>query len=377
MPLKMKIAFLIGEVHPTAGQTHTIAEIIKYLFSVHPEWEVSLLSPKIYYPLAEGINDVRVKLMKIEQYYSAILLPRNMSEMLKDYDIIYIKGSFPYVFPAVKSGRPTVLVIHQMDSPRLYKGLLPKLRIFAANLITGYTIRKPGTVVTVTDELAAFYSKKYGVNVKVIEDQISDTYFGAKTRVVPDKSKGVKLLTVGYWDGPNGRKRQDLLLRYFAESVKVRPELRLSMVGLSDDNLINIGKLAQKMHLSNYLTMKGFLCEKELMEEYVDNHIYVTATTYEGFYRQIVEAFATGMPAVVYDSRSVVNDLSSSASANHVIKSGAGMLFNDAESFRDSIAEVLYNYVEYSAKAREYALRYSPQVTGPKTMKLLETLNAG
>ena len=373
----MKVAFLISEIHPTAGQTHDIAEIIKNILSTHPEWEISVLSPKIFYPLVEGINDGRVKIMKIGQYYSAILLRGGMSEMLKDYDIIYIKGNFPYVFPAVKSGRPTVLVIHQMDSPKLFKGIVPKMRILAANLMTGYTIRKPGTIVTVTDELAAFYNKKYGVEAQVIEDQISDVYFGAKTRTPPNKSMGVRLLTVGYWDGANGRKRQDLLLRYFAESIKVRPELRLSMVGLSEDSLADLCRLSQEMHVSKYVTMKGFLEERELMKEYVDNHIYVTATTYEGFYRQIVESFATGMPAIVFDCRSVVNDLSSSASVNHVIKSGAGKLFNDAKSFGDSIAEVIYNYDEYSAKAREYALRYSSQVTGPKTVKLFEKLKIG
>ena len=370
----MKVAFLISEVHPAAGQTHTIAEIIKYILSTHPEWEISVLSPKIFYPLVEGINDRRVKIMKIGQYYSAILLRGGMSEMLRDYDIIYIKGNFPYVFPAVKSGRPTVLVIHQMDSPKLFKGIVPKMRIFAANLMTGYTIRKPGTIVTVTDELAAFYNKKYEVKAQVIEDQISDTYFGQQVRMAPDESKYIRLLTVGNWDGPNGRKRHDVLLRYFADCIKTRSELRLSMVGLSNENLKVLGQLSENMHIKDYVTLKGFIDEEELIQEYVSNHVYVTATTYEGFYRQIVEGFATGMPALVYDSRKIIKEPSSCASANHVLKSGAGDLFSDSESFTSALTKIIANYSEYSGKARIYAKLFSREAVGVKTERLLESM---
>lgn len=319
------------------------------------------------------MNDSRVKIIKIDRYYSAILLSGKISEMLKSYDILYVKGTYPYVFPAVKSGKPTVLVVHQLDSAKLFKGIVPKLKVVAANLMTGYTIRRPDTVVTVSDELATFYNKKYGIKAQVIEDQISDAFFNAQMRTRPNKRQTLSLLTVGNWDGPNGRKRQDILLRHFADSVKVRSELRLRLVGLSKENLNDLGKLSEKMHLNGYVQLRGFLDENELVKEYLSSHVYVTATTYEGFYRQIVEAFATGMPAVAYDSRDTVDDLSKSAATNHVIKSGAGKLFRDSESFLNSIVEVINNYDEYSARAGKYALRYSSKVIGSKTENLLES----
>lgn len=369
---KMKVAFLIGEIHHSAGQTHNIAEIVKYLLSKHPDWEISVLTHKIYFPLIEGMNEGSVKMIKINRYYSAIFLQRELSSTLSDYDVIYVKGSFPYVFPAVRSGRPTILVVHHMDSIKSFKGFGPKLRVLAANLMTGYVVRKPDAVVTVSEELASFYNRKYGIKAHVIEDQISDAYFEQPVRTTPDKSKRTRLLTVGNWDGPNGRKRHDVLLRYLAEGIKAGPETRLSMVGLSDENLKVLSELTEEMQLKGYVTLKGFLDEKELVQEYVSNHIYVTATTYEGFYRQIVEAFATGMPAVVYDSSDVVGDPSKSAASNHVIKSGAGKLFKDSESFTKSIVDVMNDYGEYSARARKYALRYSSKVVGPKTESLLE-----
>ena len=130
------------------------------------------------------------------------------------------------------------------------------------------------------------------------------------------------------------------------------------------------------MQLNNYVTLKGYLVEKELVEEYINSHIYVTATTYEGFYRQIVESFATGMPALVYDSRKILNEQSSCAAVNHVLKSGAGELFSDSVSFIAALIKILTNYSEYSSKARIYAKLFSREVVGVKTERLLESMGS-
>ncbi|MGC8558998.1 MAG: glycosyltransferase family 4 protein, partial [Nitrososphaeria archaeon] len=350
-----------------------IAEIIKYLVSSHPEWEVSVFAPKIYYPLVEGLNSKKVSIIRIDQYYSAMFFRSKLASRLKDYDVIYVKGNYPYVFPAIKSGRPTILVVHQMDSPRLFKDVATKIKIIASNLLTGYIIKKPDAVVTVAEELGAFYEKKYGIKTYVIPDSIPDEYFTSSERSAPNDFQ-VRLLTVGNWDGPNGRKRHDVLLKYFAETIRVLPKIRLYLVGLSDDNILALKKLCKDLGITEHVVMKGYLKEKDLVDEYINAHIYVTATTYEGFYRPIVQAFATGMPAVVYDSRKVVNYISSAAAANHVIKSGAGKLYKDPDSFIESIKDVLNNYSEYSLKARQYALNFSRKVVGSKTEELIKNV---
>lgn len=370
----MKIAFLMRMIHPSAGQTHDISEIIKYLLLKHPECEISIFTPKIYYPLVEGMDNKKIRIYKVNQYYRAMIFRRKLAYKLRDYDIIYIKGNYPYVFPAIKSGRPTVLVVHQMDSVKLFKGILAKLRLIATNVITEYTLKKPTVVVTVSEELASFYKKKYGINAYVIGDQISDTYYNTKVRISPNQRDDLRLLTVGNWDGHNGRKRQDVLLHYFAESIKILPNLKLTLVGLSADNLRHLDHLCVKLNLNSSTTLKGHISEQDLLEEYLNNHIYVTATTYEGFYRQIVEGFATGMPAVVYDARDFVGDVSGAASTNHVIKSSAGETFIDPASFTNSLIKILNNYEVYSARAKEYAKQFSEQALGVKTWDLLEKI---
>lgn len=369
----MKVAFLILELHPNAGQTYDIAEITKYLLSHHPDWEISVFASKVYHPLVDGLDNPKVRIIHLGKYYNYMVIKNDLSIQLRKYDVIYVKGSFPFIFPAIKSGRPTILMVHQIDSPRLFKGIEPKIKTLAANLLTGYVINKADAIVTVSGELASFYQEKYRKEPYVIEDMISDIFFISRPRKEPKICEYTKLLTVGNWDGPNGRKRHDLLLSYFAEAVKAEPNLRLSMVGLSRNNLITLGKIIEDMRISSYVTLKGYLEESKLVEEYLNNHIYVTATTYEGFYRQIVESFATGMPAIAFENVEKIGK-ANSASANHVIKSGAGELYRNSDSFINSLNKIIKDYIEYSKRARLYASQFTGSSLGFKTEKLLESL---
>lgn len=373
----MRIAFLIGEIHPNAGQTYDIAEIIKYILSSNSDWYISILTNKISYPLVDGIDNSRVKLIKLSQYYTAILFKKKISTMLKKYDLVYVKGNYPYVFPSEKSLKPMILVLHQMDSPLFVHGLKSKFKTILANLLTGYIIRKVDTIVTVSEELSAFYKTKFGKELITIEDQISDIYFTNGNRKSMEKEKQIKLLTVGNWDGHGGRKRHDILIQYFANATRKIPNLRLSMVGLSDQNIKVLSDISKQLMVNESVELKGFLNDYELAQEYVNNHIYTTATTYEGFYRQVVEAFATGMPALVYDSRKTVEDFSKSASANHILKSGAGELYDNPESFFDSLLKISKRYEEYSTKAKVYAKKFSMENLGKKTEDLIKNTVKG
>ena len=372
----MKIAFLIKELIPNAGQTQDIAEIVNYLLSSTPIWQISVMANKIDYPLLPGLNDKRVRVIKLKHYFKYMLFRGGLTTVLKDYDVIYIKGNYPYFFPALKSKKPTILVVHQLDSAKLFKSFFTKIKIIATKTLTGYMIRKPSVVVTISEELANFYFKKYGIKVHVIEDQISDTYFLSGNRIVPDQSSSLKLLTVGYWDGKNGRKRQDILLRYFADCVKVKPNLTLSMVGLSNDNLKLLGEISGELKLTKHVTLEGYLESDKLAQKYFNSHLFVTATSFEGFYRQVIEGFASGLPALVYDSRIITKEISSSASVNHVIKSGAGELYYDSESFVTSLNKIIGNYEKYSVCARSYAKLFSKEIVGIKTKELLTALTS-
>ena len=80
------------------------------------------------------------------------------------------------------------------------------------------------------------------------------------------------------------------------------------------------------------------------------------------------------MPALVYDSRLNVNDLSSAASVNHILKSGAGELFSDSESLKRGLEKIIENYQKYSVSAKVYSLRFTCEIIGEKTYELMVNL---
>ena len=205
----------------------------------------------------------------------------------------------------------------------------------------------------------------------------SDIYFNHKKRDSVSPSATIKLLTVGNWDGYEGRKRHHILLRFFADATKQIPSLHLSMVGLSSGNIEELREICQDMGISKNVDLQGYLSDLELSKEYLENYIYVTATTYEGFYRQIVEGFASGMPALAFNSALTTDEVASAASANHINKSGGGRLFEDSESFLSALKDILDHYHEFSQNAYNYSKRFSKEMIGYKTDRLLNEILEG
>ena len=369
----MKLAFVIQEIYPGAGQTQNISEIIKYLSSVHEDWSFDVLAYRIVYPIVEGLRRKNVCVVRIDQYYSSIILRKKLSSKLSEYDLVYIKGSFPYVFPASSSDKPFILVIHQRDSPSMFKSYGAKLKIAATNAITGHLIKKPTALVTVSEELSRYYSEKYRVNPIAIEDQISDSFFVSTAREFPSFSRQVKLISVGAWD-EGGHKRQDFLLRHFASALDTYKNMKMTLVGLLPENVPKLSLLSSQLGISENTMIRGYVPEPELLQLLLESDIYATATTYEGFYRPVVEAFATGMPALVYDARSEVKNMSHCAATNHILKSKAGLLYKDSSTFVEGIEKILQDYSVYSDRAKKYAQSFTSKNMGKKTDTLIESL---
>ncbi len=367
----MKIAFLILEIYPGAGQTNNLKEIIKSLHHTDENIDFTVFTHVIG---GENIFPAYVTIKYVKRYYSYLIYAGKLSEELAKFDAIYVKGAYPYVTPALKSKKPTVLVVHQMDSPKLFKGLIPKVKIISTNAMTRSILKKPARVVTISDELGEFYARKYRIDPVVIEDQISESYYSGKVRTIPREGGKIVLLSVGSWDGLNGRKRQHVLIDLVSKIHPLFGSLELRFTGLRDDQIVKLRGIAEHFGIGEIVKFRGVLTEEELREEYLNGTVYVTATTYEGFYRQVVEAFASGMPALVYDARELIPEASSCAAVNHIIKSNAGELFTDASSFSKGLKSILDNYSEYSKNAIQYAKKYSSDAIGKKTYHLLSQL---
>lgn len=370
----MKVGFLIGEISQRKGQTNNIIEIIDYLHSRHKDWEFVIFTNKVLDKDYSFIKHASVVLL--HRYYLSLIGWRELEKKLHFFDVLYVKGNFPYLIPAVRSGVPTILVVHQIDSPKLFRGLIPKLRIIAANFMVREMVNKPTELVTVSNELAQFYKTTYGRLPKAIPDQISKVFFSSNANRESLTHEVVKLLSVGYWDGYNGRKRQDVLLELIGSMQKSSLRIELTLVGLGIREIEDLKEIATRLGIIDIVHFKGGVSKENLVQEYISSDVYVTATTYEGFYRQLVEAFSTGMPAIVYDARLDTRDLSQCASVNHVLKSRAGELFFDSMSFKDALFRVVKNYKNYSEKAINYSTLYLEGRVGKMTEDLLSyTIN--
>lgn len=366
----MQIAFLIGELRANAGQTNNLIEITKFILKHKPGWQLTVFAHRVY---SENLFDSKVNVREIKSYYSSLISNKKLTTELKKFDLAYIKGNFPYLMPAKRANVKTILVVHHRDSPKLFSKMSDKMKVFGTNLLIGFMVKIADSVVTVSSELKDYYRIKYSIDAVVIEDQISNIFF--KTRGSSVKSGNIiNFLSVGYWDGKNGRKRQHMLLDLFSRLKGSMPQFTLTFSGLDRVSLTKLGEISDNYGLTECVKLKGILSMDELQAEYQSNDIYVTATTYEGFYRQIVEAFASGMPAIVYDSRPMVDSVSQCASVNHVIKSNAGLLFSDFTDLSSAIRTVLDNYEVYSKNAIEYSKNFSPQITGKKTLDLIENM---
>lgn len=370
----MRVVFVIKEIGTGGGQTQDVALTIKTLSIIHNDWEFYVIAKYVYDTLPETLKDLHSRLIVEKKYYSLLLFNWRFTRLLSGFDFIYINGQFPYVVPAIKSKRPSLLVMYQQDSPLLYSSTLTGLQIFGSNALRKFIVRRMKNIVTVSEELADFYERKYGIRVKVIEDQINSEFYSAGYRKSLNDENAIKLLTVGAWDGPNGRKRQHIVVKYFSEAVKKEGRLRLTMVGLSEGNISFFKAMVKELNVNDYVTLKASMTEQELRDGYLSNDIFVTATSYEGFYRPIVEAFASGMPSLVFDSRTVVNDASMSASVNHVIKSGGGRLYTDPESFYSSILDILDHYGDLSRRAHDYSMKFKPENIGKKLVTLIDEI---
>ena len=367
----IRVAILIGGIHREAGQTNTILDTLDYLHRACPTWKLGVFAHEIDHldTLPKYVDFVPVR-----AYYSNFLGNARLTRMLREYDVAYVKGLYQFVFPAVAARIPVALVVHQIDDWRTIGQGLAKIKFLLTRLIIPVVLRFPSAIVTVTEGLADFYLRNYGVHATVIGDTVSDDFFRRSRELSSPLNRPLRLLTVGPWDGWHGRKQQHQLFRLLAEGLARGLDLNLALVGLRPSQVRALQSVAALIKVETRVSFEGVIEKSLLVERYLTHDVYVTHTTFEGFYRPVIEAFATGMPALVYDANKVVSDPSAAAATNHIINSGGGELFTDADSFVEGLRSITANYDQYSARGFAYAQRFRRDALGAKTRDLLEDL---
>ncbi|MFN2481341.1 MAG: glycosyltransferase, partial [Pyrinomonadaceae bacterium] len=117
------------------------------------------------------------------------------------------------------------------------------------------------------------------------------------------------LLFVGR-SAPN--KRQDALVRIFAEYLKLDPSARLTLAGearASDPYSRELAREIERRGLSQSVTLTGKIADAALLAYYRTAHLYLSASEHEGFGVPLVEAMWFDVPVLARRSTAVTQTL--------------------------------------------------------------------
>ncbi len=374
----MKMLFLIGELYGEgAGASEDLFRVIEGLKNRYEDFDYFIITHRYLYPSPKfPIN----KVLLWPRYYSSALGDRRLQKKIMEYDMVYIRQTLEYVLPSIRSGKRVIFNLPHVDELSMLRGKTKFLAFFTRMMIHPL-LKNVDIVITATPEFSSVLLNKFNIKSIVVPDIVGDIWLSAierRRRRRISTGVDVNLIHVGDFE-LDGRKRTGQLLNVIRGALESYPKLKLRMVGMNKYKSYLASKYAENLGIEeNVIIEDHLLSEEQLLEEYTKSDIYVTTTTYEGFYRPIIEAFMTGMPAIVYDARLITHNQGIIAQVNHVLKSGAGLLFDGTvTSFLEALREIIKNYNYYSEKAVEYSYQFKSERIIDKYQKIIDHLRNG
>lgn len=362
----MKICYTIVEIVEGVGQTTMLSQITSFNSLKYRNAIVTTRVQK-YSPTLFDSTDILVS----DSYYTSFL-DGDLVDHFKKFDIVVVKSGIPFFLAAQKAGVPTIYILHQPDPVFLFRGKARLNRLAARLIERPYLLKHADAFVSVSPWVARWYKDHFNIDSVVIPDSFDLSAFRPEKKRVTPSEKYPKLLSVGDWDGFNGRKQTHELIKFVPALLKEFPNCQLSLVGLSQNHLNELSNFAEKVGVHNGLRLMGKVDVVGLVNEYNSADIFVTTTLVEGFYRPLIEAFACGIPAVVRDASGLFDPVCLSP-LHHVRASGAGEAYDGStRSFLSAVENILKHHNEYSLKAGSYASNFDNNKLLPLYFRLYE-----
>ena len=198
-------------------------------------------------------------------------------------------AGFIGVRAARKLGIPVVLSLHTHYGARRRwerRWLLEALRLFEY-----YSIRRADCVLCVSEYLKGYARQMGAREVEVIYNRVYAEQF--KCARQPSGKRPV-ILSVGRLDPP---KDQECLIR----AIQGLEEAELVLVG-EGENRQRLERLAAELGVGDRVRFAGAVPYRRIQDYYARADIFAMATYYEGFCIPVLEAMASGLPAVVCDT---------------------------------------------------------------------------
>jgi alpha-1,3-mannosyltransferase len=292
------------------------------------------------------INIIRIPYFGSHKYPIAI----SVIKYLKSFDIIHVHAiDFFADFLALTKllhKKKLILTTHGGFFHTKKNSFLKKIFF---NTITRYTLKKYSVIIACSSNDFNTFSK-ISKNVTLINNGVDVE----KYSIIPKNVEKGTLLTVGRIDLHKGI---DKLILTISRLIEKGIDARLEIVGPDSRNLIS--QLQQKaidFKVEKKVKFIGKVDDIELTTIFSRAHLFVSASTYEGFGIAAVEAMASGTLCVLNNIPSFSEILDSNKFGRIVNFENTDEVVQNIESLLN-ISESEYN--ELSKKARIYAENYN------------------
>jgi glycosyltransferase involved in cell wall biosynthesis len=257
----------------------------------------------------------------------------NAARHVSRYDLDVIHGHSMYAGGyALSKNLPFVVTLHgtQLSELRSTFSTRPRpdhvLTDSCSMFMERAAAAKADIVIAVCKKHKREVVEQYGID----EEKLRVVYEGIDVdRFSPSSCEGNDVLFVGRL---HQRKGVDRLLRAFKKVTESNGDARLRIAGKGEGES-EYKKMARELGLGESVEFLGHVPDSELPALYSSASMFVMPSYYEGFGLVLLEAMASGLPVLAFDT----------GVAPEIIKNGKNGYIVDEHDMHDRILEMLSN----------------------------------
>jgi len=241
-----------------------------------------------HYPM-----DERVQIYQETQFFNNYLtrhfqemfqLRKRVKEINPDLVISFQTNQNALAVYATR-GRHIPVIVSERGDPYVYTNIIAKLKTWLINKAEGGVFQ--------THRAMEYYGKGLQSRSRVI-------YNPCPTDVIVRpawKDRKNEIAYVARFDIQ--QKRQDVMVKAFAEVVKKHPEMTLVFYGQGEPDMTTIRNLVKDLGIDEKVRFEGLVTN--VMERIKDAKMFVLSSDYEGLPNSLIEAMIAGLPCVSID----------------------------------------------------------------------------
>jgi alpha-1,3-mannosyltransferase len=295
----MKVLQITRQFHPSTGGIESAVNGLSRALQQR-EHEVDVVTlRRIFatghaapeFSVLDGLRVTRIPYWGMQRYPIAPDVLRSAT----DYDVLHIHGIDFFVdyLSNVRHRhmRPIVVTTH---GGIFHTRWMSWLKSAYFNTITKRSLAYVDAVVGVSEHDYDLFSRIVPRRkLHLVRNGVAiEPYLAINKDIVANLLVGVGRLA------PN--KRVDQLIRVVAELQPIRPEIRLLWIGPDPYNSVpRLKQLAHECGIANRIDFAGQLSDASIRQHLSNAHIFVSASSYEGYGLSTLEAMASGTVAAV------------------------------------------------------------------------------